>query len=112
MPRESPDARDDLSKQRPCQVALGQLQDEVPSVPDEAPAGLEESLLETRQRPALDGEGQHQPAQKIAEVIGDHSQEYPDLVGAKAMKGEARRVGGRFALLSSEGRRGVRALQV
>ena len=27
-------------------------------MPDEAPAGLEQSLLETRQRPVLDGDGQ------------------------------------------------------
>jgi hypothetical protein len=47
MPRESLDAPDDLPKERRSQVALGQLQDEVPSMPDEAPAGLEEPLPET-----------------------------------------------------------------
>ena len=49
MPRESLDAPEDLPKQAPRQVALGKLQDEVPSIPDEAPACLEESLLEARQ---------------------------------------------------------------
>jgi len=48
-PRESLDAPEDLPKQAPRQVALGKLQDEVPSIPDEAPACLEESLLEARQ---------------------------------------------------------------
>ena len=38
MPREPPDARDDLPKQTLCQVALGQQQDEVPGVSDEATA--------------------------------------------------------------------------
>ena len=42
---------------------------------DEAPARLEEQLLEAREGPALDGDRQSEPAQQIAEVIGDHSQE-------------------------------------
>jgi hypothetical protein len=41
MPRESLDAPDDLPKQALCQVALGQLEHEVPGVPNEALAGLE-----------------------------------------------------------------------
>jgi hypothetical protein len=39
MPRESLDAPENLPKQAPCQVAFGQLQDEVPGMSDEAPAG-------------------------------------------------------------------------
>jgi len=54
MPPESLDTREDLPKERQSQVALGQLQDEVPGVPNEAPAGLEQALLQAR-RPALDG---------------------------------------------------------
>ena len=46
----------------PCQVAFSQLKDEVPRMPDEAATSLEEPLLETRQRPALDGERQDQSA--------------------------------------------------
>ena len=46
MPRESLDALENLPKQAPCQVALGQLEDEVPRMPDEAPAGLEQPLLD------------------------------------------------------------------
>jgi hypothetical protein len=34
-------------------------------MPDEAPAGLEEPLLQARERPALDGERQDEPAQEI-----------------------------------------------
>ena len=45
MPRELPDARDDLPKQAPRQVALGQLQDEVAAVSNQTPAGLEQPLL-------------------------------------------------------------------
>jgi len=40
VPRESLDAPEDLPKQPVCQVALGQLEDEVLRMPDEAPAGL------------------------------------------------------------------------
>jgi hypothetical protein len=43
MPRESLDALDDLTEEAPCQVALGQLEDEGPGVPSEAPAGFEAS---------------------------------------------------------------------
>jgi len=62
MPRESLDAPDDLRKQALSQLTFGQLQDEVPGMSDEAPARLEESLLETRQGPALDGAGEDEPA--------------------------------------------------
>jgi hypothetical protein len=49
VPRESLDAPEDLPKQIRCQVALGQLEDEVPRMPDEAPAGLEQPLLQARE---------------------------------------------------------------
>jgi hypothetical protein len=71
---ESLDAPDDLPKQALCQVALGQLEHEGPGMSDQPPAGLEEPLLEARQGPALDGEGQDEP-QQIAEVVGDDPQE-------------------------------------
>src|SRR5207253_7691946 len=45
---ESFDASENLPKEGPRQVAFGQLQDEVPGMPNEAPAGLEEPLLETQ----------------------------------------------------------------
>ena len=49
MLRESLDAPENLPKQALRQVAFGQLEDEVSGMPDEAPAGLEEPLLEARQ---------------------------------------------------------------
>src|SRR2546422_5758615 len=52
IPCEPLDAPDDLRKQALSQLAFGQLQDEVPGMPDEASAGLEQALLEARQRPA------------------------------------------------------------
>ncbi len=82
MPRESLNAPEDLPKERRCQVALGQLENEVPGVPNEAPAGLEQTLLETRQRPALDGERQDQPTHEIAEVVRDMCP--PSLCGRRA----------------------------
>jgi len=75
MRRESPDVPENLPREAPRQVALGQLEHEVPRMPDEAPAGLEEPLLEGRQGPAPDGEGQDEPPQKIAEVVRDDPQE-------------------------------------
>jgi hypothetical protein len=49
MLRESLDAPKDLPKEGLCQVAFGQLRDEVPDVPNEAAAGLEQPLLQARQ---------------------------------------------------------------
>jgi hypothetical protein len=51
VPRESLDAPDNLPKQALRQVTSGQLQDEISSVPDEVPAGLEQALLQARQGP-------------------------------------------------------------
>src|SRR6516165_3722801 len=88
VPRESLDAPKNLPEQARRQVALGELQDEVPGMPDEASAGLEQSLLETRQRPALDGDGQSEPTQEIPEVVRDDAQEQPRLVGPRAVARE------------------------
>jgi hypothetical protein len=68
VPRESLDALENLPTEAPGQVALGELEHEVPRVPDEAPAGLEEPLLEARQGPSLDGDGQDQPTQQVARL--------------------------------------------
>jgi len=86
-------------------VALRELQDEVPRMSDEAPAGLEQPLLQTRQRPALDGEGQGQPAKQVAEVVGDDPEQQADLVGSEAVAGEARPVVTALSLLDSPLRR-------
>jgi hypothetical protein len=71
VPRQSFDASKNLAEEARSQVALGELQDEVPGMPDQASARLEESLLEARQRPALDGPGQGKPTQEIPEVVHD-----------------------------------------
>jgi len=99
VPRESFDPPEHLPKESRRQVAFGQLQDEVSGVSDEAPAGLEQPLLEARQRPALDGGRQDKPTQEIAEVVGDDAQEQPDLVGPEPMTGKAGPVGSGLALL-------------
>jgi hypothetical protein len=44
MPREQLDTPEDLPKEALRQVAFGQLEDEVRSMPDQAAAGLEEPL--------------------------------------------------------------------
>jgi hypothetical protein len=88
VPRESLDAPKNLPKEGSRQVALGEVQDEVPGMPDEASAGLEQPLLQTRQRPTLDGDGEDEPAQQITEVAGDHPKEQPHLIGPEPMAGE------------------------
>ena len=65
MPREAPDAPEDLSKEAPGQVTFGQLEDEVPGVPNESATGLEQPLLQTREGPTLDGDRQNQPSSKL-----------------------------------------------
>jgi len=49
MPRESLDALENLPKEAPGQVAFGQLEEEGPRMQDEAPAGLEQPLLQARE---------------------------------------------------------------
>ena len=77
MPHEPLDASEDLPKEAPRQVALGELEPEVPGMPDQATAGLEEPLLEARQGLVLDGERQANPAQEIAEIVCDDPEEQP-----------------------------------
>jgi hypothetical protein len=112
VPRESLDAPEDLPKERRRQVALRQLQDEVSGMLDEPPAGLEQPLLQARQRPALDGERQDQPTQEIPEVIGDDAEQEADLVGPEAVAREARPVGGGFALFDPLFRRPTLVVEV
>ena len=52
MPREPLDAPEGLLKEALCQVALGQLEDKVPGVPNEAPAGrsLDQLIRPPQQR--------------------------------------------------------------
>ena len=69
-------------------MALGQLEDEVPRMPDQPPARLEQPLLETREGTALDGDGQDEPTEQIAEVVGDDPEQEADLVGPAPMPRE------------------------
>ena len=68
-------------------------------MPNEVPAGLEQPLLETREGPALNGGGQDEPTEQIAEVLGDDPEQEADLVGPEPVTGEPGPVGGFFALL-------------
>jgi hypothetical protein len=94
VPRQPPDALENLPKEAPRQVAFGELRGEAPRVPDEAPAGLEEPLLETREGPTLDRERQDQSTQEIAEVVGDDPERQADLVGPNPMAREPGPVNG------------------
>lgn len=53
VPCESVYARENMPNESQRQVAFGQLQDEVPGVLNQTPTGLEEPLLQTRQRGTL-----------------------------------------------------------
>jgi hypothetical protein len=99
VPPQPLDALENLPKERPGQVAFGKLEGEVPRVPDQSSAGLEQALLEARERPILDGDRQDEPAEEVAEVVGDDAEEQPDLVGPEAVTRQPGPVGGRLALL-------------
>jgi hypothetical protein len=77
VPGESVDPPENLPKEAPRQGALGQLEHEVASMSDETPAGLEQPQLQARQGPALDGTGEREPPQQIAEVVRDDPREQP-----------------------------------
>jgi hypothetical protein len=74
------DAPEDLPKETPGQVTFGQLKHEVPRMSNEASAGLEQALLEARQRPVLDGDRQDQPTHQIAQVVGNDPEQQADLM--------------------------------
>jgi hypothetical protein len=99
MLRQSLDAAENLPKEAPRQVALSQLEHEVSSMPDQPPAGLEQPLLQARQRPALNGQGQDELSQQIAQIVNDHPEEQSHLIGPEPVAGGARPVGGLLALL-------------
>ena len=86
MPSAPLDARDDRPKHRACQVAFGELQGEVPGMPNEAFADLEQPPLKTGEGPALNGDGQDEPTQQVAEVVGDDPELQADLVGPEAVQ--------------------------
>jgi hypothetical protein len=52
VPRESLDAPNDLTEEASCQVAFSRFKDEVPRMPGQALAGLEEPVLQAPQGPA------------------------------------------------------------
>src|SRR6266446_7945415 len=68
-------------------------------MPDQSPASLEQPLLEACQRPILNRKGESEPAQEIAEVVGDDPEQQADLVGPEPVTGESGPVGGFLALL-------------
>src|SRR5262249_58304900 len=66
---------------------------------DQPPARFEQPLLEAREGPGTDGDGQNQPAEQIAEVVGDDPQQQADLIGPESVTGEPGPVSGFLALL-------------
>jgi hypothetical protein len=74
-------------------------------MPDESAARLEQPLLQACERPILDGDGQHQPTEQVAEIVGDDAEEPPDLVGPEPMARQSGPAGRRLALLDPPLRR-------
>ena len=58
------------------------------STEHEAPAGLEQPLVQARQGPALDDQRQDQPAQESTEVVGDDPEEQLHRVDVEPVAGE------------------------
>jgi hypothetical protein len=85
------------------------------------PPVLRQPLLKAHEGPILDRDGENEPAQQVAEVIGDDAEEQPHLVGPEAVTGEPSPVGrglalldpllGRAALVVEAGDRSIRAGQ-
>jgi hypothetical protein len=65
VPREPLAAPDDLRKQALSQLAFPQLADEVLGVADEAPAGLEQPLVQAGEGLGLNGDGPGKPTQRL-----------------------------------------------
>jgi len=74
MPREALDAPENLPKQAPRQVALGQWVS--------ASGRIKCRACRTRR------ERQNQPVQEIGEIVGDDAPEQPHLIGPEAVAGE------------------------
>jgi hypothetical protein len=62
------------------------------------PPVLNRRLLETREGPALNGDGQDEPTEQIAEVVGDDPEQQADLIGPESVTGEPSPVSGFRAL--------------
>jgi hypothetical protein len=101
-----------MRKEALGQLTFAHLQDEVPGMSDEAPAGPEQPLLQAREGPALDGDGQGEPTQQIAEVVGDDPKKQPHLVGPETVAGKPRPAGGGLALLDPLLRRSTLVVEV
>jgi hypothetical protein len=78
--RQGPDPLEHRSEQASSQVALGQQEPVVPRVCHQAPARLDEALLDADQRPRVDPRRQYEPPPQIAQVVREHAQLQPDLV--------------------------------
>jgi delta-aminolevulinic acid dehydratase/porphobilinogen synthase len=66
-------------------MSFRQQQPEVAGVFDQTATRLDEPLLQTRQRPLLDPLRQHQSPPQVGEVVGDHTQRQPHLVGPETV---------------------------
>jgi hypothetical protein len=100
MPRQPLDTPENLAKEGPCQVTFGKLQREVPGMPDQPSAGLEQPMLKARERPVLDGSRRPRtrPGSDKTDVLAEEPNYHgltrlnADLVQHPAARAPARRV--------------------
>src|SRR5262245_3902808 len=97
--RQRPDALEHRPEQPARQVTLRQQEPVVAGVLHQAPAGLDEPLLQTGERPAVDPLGQHETPPEIPQVVCEHAELQAHLIGPEPVTGQARPVRGLFAFL-------------
>ena len=98
--RQRPDPAQHVAEQPAVQMPLGQQQPVIPRVLDQPTAGLHQSVLQARQRPALDPVRQSEPSPQVAQVVGQHAQLQSHFVGPKTMARKPRPVCGLLAFFN------------
>ena len=75
-------------------------------------SGLDHLGLNTRQRPVIHRLRQGQPAQEVAQVVGQYEQCEPDLVGYELVAGQPGPVQGLFTFLDPLLRRAATVVEM
>jgi hypothetical protein len=83
----------------PCDGDLGHLEDGIAAVAHHLRADLDQLVLQTRQRPALDRLRRRQRAQEIAEVVGERMKLEPHRIGGERSARQSRPLDRAFAFL-------------
>src|SRR6516165_8140010 len=71
-------------------MTLGQQEPVVPRMLYQPPTGLDQTLLQSGQRPVADRLGQRQPPPEVSQIVSQHAQPQPYLIGTKAVAAKPR----------------------